>query len=278
MDQVILYVYYNHMTIIRSSLLDGMAAGDARMLLCRAANLQAWSMPHMAMPYWRLYLPFSPGGRLKWDGRTWTLIPGRWVLIAPGTDSAASLDRPYTKAYAHFLWVPPGKRPVEGIHEGALDQGVIDRLRDLLHRGDGRAFGLLMQAVFRQLMASLTECALADAPTGLSPAVQRALEILRVDPSSTPGNATLAAAVGLHPGSLIRLFKQEIGRPPQQEAMRFRLEHAAMLLAESGDDLESIASACGFADRHHFSRAFARHWRQPPAAFRRQMNPGLTDG
>ncbi len=262
------------MQVDRTILAEGAASGDPRVVLCRMADLASWDLPHMAAPHWRLYLPLTAGGELRWQGSRWDLAPGRWLLIAPGTDCAASCSRGFIKTYAHFIWSLTGQRAVPGIHSGGLPGPARADLRALWRNPQPRRLGLLVQSQFRLAAARLPDAAFVPEPAGRSPAVSRALALLHANPARTPGNAVLGAAVGLHPGSLVRRFTHEVGHSPQREGMRFRLEHAAVLLAESDDPIDAVAIACGFGDRYHFTRAFSAHWHQPPAAFRRRSRGG----
>jgi transcriptional regulator GlxA family with amidase domain len=52
-------------------------------------------------------------------------------------------------------------------------------------------------------------------------------------------------------------------------AIHLRIEHAQSLLTTTDRPLRDIADACGFADVHHFSKAFKRLAHVSPGAYRR---------
>lgn len=89
-----------------------------------------------------------------------------------------------------------------------------------------------------------------------------------VDPSDWSVEG-LSRALHCSQMTLLRRFRKELGRSPQQEMMRRKLELARTLLASSDDPLSQIAQDCGFVDAAHFSRLFAREAGVPPGAFRR---------
>jgi transcriptional regulator GlxA family with amidase domain len=60
--------------------------------------------------------------------------------------------------------------------------------------------------------------------------------------------------------------------PPHQFIMENRTKEACRLLAFSDQSIEEIANRTGFANRHHFSRAFARRMNRGPAAYRGKCN------
>lgn len=49
-----------------------------------------------------------------------------------------------------------------------------------------------------------------------------------------------------------------------------RMEQARELLLNTGDSLEQIAAACGYADAKYFGRSFKAHEKMSPGEFRRQ--------
>jgi AraC-like DNA-binding protein len=80
----------------------------------------------------------------------------------------------------------------------------------------------------------------------------------------------MASRANLSPSRFRTLFKAEFGQAPHQYLLHLRLEHARYLLTKSTYSMEQIADYCGFADVHHFSKAFRQHAQQTPSQFRKQ--------
>ena len=99
------------------------------------------------------------------------------------------------------------------------------------------------------------------------PRIVRAMERLRTDPDAD--NSRLARDAGLSRNSFLRLFRAEVGTPPQQFARRERLLQAARQLHFSESSIEEIAQQAGFCDRSHFSRAFRKEFNCGPATYRK---------
>ncbi|WP_274364737.1 AraC family transcriptional regulator [Paenibacillus thermotolerans] len=64
------------------------------------------------------------------------------------------------------------------------------------------------------------------------------------------------------------LFKQLYGVAPHQYLLELRIRHAQDLLETTDLPQEVIASYCGFADVHHFSKAFKKRTGSAPGAVR----------
>jgi AraC family transcriptional regulator len=89
--------------------------------------------------------------------------------------------------------------------------------------------------------------------------------------------STIAAAVGVHPAHLARVFRQFHGCTLGDRVRRLRIEFACRRLTTSDAPLADIAAAAGFADQSHFSNTFKRHTGVSPAAFRRSAHPRNSD-
>lgn len=79
----------------------------------------------------------------------------------------------------------------------------------------------------------------------------------------------LAAALGMTPRHLRRLFKQHAGAPPTAVATTRRVQRAKALIDETTLPMAAIAFAAGFASIRRFNAAFRAAYRRPPSAMRR---------
>ena len=81
--------------------------------------------------------------------------------------------------------------------------------------------------------------------------------------------ADMASRAELSPSRFSALFRHRFGLSPHQYFLRLRIDYAQNLLKSTDLPLQEIADCCGFADVHHFSKAFKRVVQLPPGAFRR---------
>lgn len=78
----------------------------------------------------------------------------------------------------------------------------------------------------------------------------------------------LARLAGCSRAQFCRRFRAATGCSPVQYVLRLRLDAARDQLTSSSTPIPDIATACGFADRYHFTRCFSARFGTGPAAWR----------
>ena len=83
--------------------------------------------------------------------------------------------------------------------------------------------------------------------------------------------ADIAAAIGLSPNYLTRIFRESTGTGIHDYLMHIRLDHAAFQLLSTDDPISKIAVRCGFAGANYFKDAFRKHYGVTPRTYRNQI-------
>lgn len=83
--------------------------------------------------------------------------------------------------------------------------------------------------------------------------------------------AELAQVGGMSTFHFAREFKRATGTTPHQYLIKFRIEQAKSLLAESRLPLVEVSSRAGFSHQSHFTRLFRRLTGTTPLAFRHRF-------
>ena len=86
--------------------------------------------------------------------------------------------------------------------------------------------------------------------------------------------ADMAARARLSPSRFATVFREDFGQSPHQYFLHLRVEHAQDLLRGTDLPVKVIAEYCGFADVHHFSKAFKQRVRRSPGAYRAEWQSG----
>ena len=119
-------------------------------------------------------------------------------------------------------------------------------------------------------MAMLTHVArAAKAETREPKWLARAVEMLHDEAHQNLTIARVAAAVGVHPFHLSRVFKQFRRQTVGEYLNARRIERACRELGDPETRLADVALRAGFADQSHLTRAFKRATGMTPGAFRR---------
>lgn len=108
---------------------------------------------------------------------------------------------------------------------------------------------------------------------GLTPVqLNRATMLLDANLDAQLSLSDIAAQCGLSSSYFARAFKTSTGATPHRWLAHRRIDKATDLLKNSVLSLKEIASACGFADQAHFTRAFGEAKGVSPAAWRRNVS------
>ncbi len=255
--------------IERSIVFDAAPMPSSAIELIRVADLTSWNLDNLAAPFWRLYVPLSPGGILRWNGRRQALAVGQMFAIGPGTDAATLCAQPFRKAYLHAT-ASVGER-MPGIWAFPITDALLTGLHAAVDQRHLAATALLMNGFWNVALGQVL--ARQQPQPAPSATVADIIAYLRANLDDPPSHTTLATLSGLHPHSLTRRFVQEVGIPPQRLGLRLRLDEAARLLSEGRITIDTIAARCGFGDRNHLTKAFTRQWGCAPALYRQRHGP-----
>lgn len=122
-----------------------------------------------------------------------------------------------------------------------------------------------------EILALTAREAATDRRVGRTPRwLASAEELLRARLGDSVGLSELAAAVGVNPAHLARVFRARYGISVGEYGRRLRLDWAATEITRDGRPIAEVAAEAGFADQSHFTRLFRRHVGMTPARFREE--------
>ena len=111
-----------------------------------------------------------------------------------------------------------------------------------------------------------------DTGVGMPPHLARLADHIRriwqAGGSTALSLTQMAAAAGVSPGHLSRLFRAEYAVGPVAAVELIRLARSATLLQRSNLTVGEVATACGFVNPFHFSRRFRAIYGVPPRTYR----------
>jgi AraC family transcriptional regulator len=150
---------------------------------------------------------------------------------------------------------------------GGLPVWIATRLYQEHCRNDGVS-SLVMEGLVLEILAECSRRCAGDPERKPPGWLQRVRELLDVRFAENLTHEVVAAAAGIHPVHLARVFRQHYGCTLGDYVRKLRLDFAARQLIITDEPLIGIAYAAGFSDQSHFTRTFKRQTGMTPAAFR----------
>ena len=201
--------------------------------------------------------------------------PAATVLTMPPLEPHVDL---FGRLGARIVVVEPDHATVDRLRTVVPSFDRVDHFRDFgavavatrlaleLRARDGAA-RLAVEGLVLELLARV-----ARAPERLprrSPRwLREATELVHARFRESLRVVDVAAAVGVHPVHLARVFRLHHGRTIGDEVRRLRIDWAAAELLRTERPLAEIAFEAGFADQSHFTRAFKARLGVTPGRFR----------
>jgi AraC-like DNA-binding protein len=230
---------------------------------------------------YEVIVPLRGAYRCRVDGHALALARGQVLVVKPGdwhedllpagerhigiwfALGALPLFRPGIAAEAQVAALPP--RQVAAL---------VARL--LAEQGLGDGFSLRLQEaacleLFWLLVRALPAGALAPGflAANQDQVLRRQLEEL-FEAHHRGGLAVAAMAEALHssPRALTAACRRLTGLSPAKAFAAHRLRRAHEMLAQTGLSVKGVAAHLGYADQHHFSRAYKAAFKVPPSSRR----------
>jgi AraC family transcriptional regulator len=219
-------------------------------------------------------------GQLELEGEAHDLRPGMVFFYGRRDRCIVRNDpaAPMEKYFACFGDIEGWRqlREARGAARGAFAIGAIAEFQalfeDLIREGrhNSEHAERIASARFELILAKLPEAAERH---GHDDAVQesnflRCQRLIDHECHRFRALPDIAAAAGLAPGSISRLFRQHLGVSPYQYLLRRKMLRAAELILHSGVLVKEAAAQVGFPDPYHFSRRFRAVMGMSPVALR----------
>lgn len=218
------------------------------------------------------------------DGVThhYYLGPGRGFLICPGQVNTYSADE---KTPWKYTWVEfDGLRAAEYLEAAGLGvnqplyeprdlrlgAAVGERLLYIADHADASPLHLVGQLCLflDQLISSSSTRREIRGGQLRDFYIQEAVNYMERNYQREITVEEIASACRLNRSYFSKIFKENMGCPPQEFLIRLRLSKATVMMKSSGASIGGIAAMCGYPNQLHFSRAFKKHYGVSPREWR----------
>lgn len=158
-----------------------------------------------------------------------------------------------------------------------------ESLRSLLvqiynSRGNSSASEAKMLGALYQFLGVLIEKSeyIRSKKTPTKQYIEQAIKFISRNFSSEISIEDVANAVRISPSHLYRIFSAELGIPPAQFLIRYRINEACSILKNSDLSISEVAVSTGFSDPLYFSRAFKKVKGLSPRAYLKEIRQDET--
>lgn len=220
----------------------------------------------------------------KGESQTYSIKSGQGFLIFPGQVTTYYADRSFPWEY---IWIEfDGLRvkealditelsinsPVYHSHAKDLREELMNEMLYIVHHAKESPFHLIGHLYF--FLDYLTRSAQKTTPVHSSKMsdyyIKEAINYIEQNFQNNITIEDIAAVCGINRSYFGKIFRNSIGRSPQEFLMNYRMVKATELLKLTSLSIAEIGSAVGYENQLHFSRAFKTIYGVSPREWRNQ--------
>lgn len=264
--------------------------------------LSEWECENLSFPFWRLYHSCTGGSVVTYSDVEYELTNQKIILIPPHTSFSTHIKTLPTMLKESIVGkIITTTTEVEFFNKiGMCDQFFVhfnlgfpyDKYKAVIYEIEINEFWLQqLHRIKKELLESpnaihahtviainsLIMFSLHETPNRnwnfpvVDKRILKVISYIDKNINKEHTNEQLSNIANLATNSFARLFKQSINCSVKSYIQQRRIEHAIMILHHSNQDIEEIALACGYCDRHHFSKVFKLQTGLPPAKYRSKI-------
>lgn len=220
----------------------------------------------------------------KGETQTYSIKSGQGFLIFPGqiTTYYADQNLPW-----EYIWIEfDGLRvkealeltelsintPVYHSHSKDLREQLMNEMLYIVHHAKESPFHLIghLYLFFDYLTRSAKSTTLVHSSKMSDYYIKEALNYIEQNFQNDITIEDIAAVCGINRSYFGKIFRNSIGRSPQEFLMNYRMVKATELLKLTSLSIAEIGSAVGYENQLHFSRAFKTIYGVSPREWRNQ--------
>ncbi len=221
-------------------------------------------------------------GTLQTPEGSYSIESGCLFLIRPSEVVSYAADRQEPWEYYWVGFNGTEAHRLINLTPFTLEKRVLylkdEGLRSLLvqiydFRGSSSANEVKMLGALYQFLGVLIEKSepVKNRRTPTNQYVKQAIKFISRNFSSDISIEDVANAVRISPSHLYRIFSSELGIPPAQFLIRYRINEACSILKNSDLSISEVAVSTGFSDPLYFSRAFKKVKGLSPRAYLKEI-------
>ncbi|MDI7860368.1 AraC family transcriptional regulator [Rhizobiaceae bacterium n13] len=230
-------------------------------------------------PFTVLQHTLDGAGNLRFEGRSYRLLPGETLLLLVPHDHRYWLEE---GGRWSFFWLSMNGEEAIRLHRAVLaNAGPVLRLKPAtiehlaacslqLAEAEGVAPGRASAIAYDAAMALYDDVFGGQTLDGVEEsAMRRVVHHIERNLDRPLPVAELARISGFSRSHFSRLFMRAEGMPPAEFVLGRRIARATALLTETAHvSVKEVSAVCGFDNANYFAKVFRRHFGASPTEFR----------
>lgn len=220
----------------------------------------------------------------KGETQTYSIKSGQGFLICPGqiTTYIADHELPWEYVWLEFdglrvkealeLTELSVNTPVYHAHSKDLREQLMNEMMYIVHHAKESPFHLIghLYLFLDYLTQSAKSTKLVQSTKMSDYYIKEAINYIEQNFQNDISIEDIAAVCGINRSYFGKIFRNSIGRSPQEFLMNYRMVKATELLKLTSLSIAAIGSAVGYENPLHFSRAFKTIYGVSPREWRNQ--------
>ena len=220
----------------------------------------------------------------KGETQTYSIKSGQGFLIFPGqiTTYIADQNLPWEYVWIEFdglrvkealdLTELSVNTPVYHSHSKDLREQLMNEMLYIVHHAKESPFHLIghLYLFLDYLTQSAKSTKLVQSSNMSDYYIKEAINYIEQNFQNNITIEDIAAVCGINRSYFGKIFRNSIGRSPQEFLMNYRMVKATELLKLTSLSIAEIGSAVGYENQLHFSRAFKTIYGVSPREWRNQ--------
>lgn len=216
--------------------------------------------------HWLLHYVVSGCGRFTKDGVTHFISPGETFVIKPYEETYYEADKqnPW-----HYIWIgftgdPPYDLNVPVLRKPELGDLFTEALEC---KGMNRGKSAFLAGKLWQIFSCLLEENNAEYDY-----ISQAINCMKLEYADGVTVSEIAQRLNLSRSYFSVLFKERVGKSPQDYLTALRMEKAIELMTKHAMSPSVVAVSTGYSDVYNFSRMFKRYTGLSPRTYIQQIS------
>ncbi len=220
----------------------------------------------------------------KGETQTYSIKSGQGFLIFPGqiTTYFADPNIPWEYIWIEFDGLKAKEllyltelsldAPVYHSHSKALREQMMNEMLHIVHHAQESPFHLIghLYLFLDYLTQSSKSTKLVQSSKMSDYYIKEAIHYIEQNFQNNISVEDIASVCGINRSYFGKIFRNTLGRSPQEFLINYRMTKAAELLKLTSLSIAEISSAVGYENQLHFSRAFKKIYGISPREWRNQ--------